>query len=98
MRALTNHKPFDNNLNGIIYSNEINIAVICGKNYSEKLYNFLNQLNLRHATENINPDFLIEYDNVGFQNDGNHIHAILREKNSDFGEDILKNHYLETKH
>lgn len=44
------------------------------------------------------PDFLIEYDNVGFQNDGNHIHAILREKGSDFGEDILKNHYLETKH
>lgn len=44
------------------------------------------------------PDFLIEYDNVGFQNDGNHIHAILREKGSDFGEDILKNHYLESKH
>ncbi len=44
------------------------------------------------------PDFLIEYDNVGFQNDGNHIHAILREKENDFGEDILRNHYLENKH
>ena len=44
------------------------------------------------------PDFLIEYDNVGFQNDGNHIHAILREKGNDFGEDILKKHYLESKH
>lgn len=44
------------------------------------------------------PDFLIEYDNVGFQNDGNHIHAILREKGNDFGQDILKQHYLETKH
>jgi hypothetical protein len=44
------------------------------------------------------PDFLIEYDNVGFQNDGNHIHAILREKGNDFGEDILKQHYLESKH
>lgn len=44
------------------------------------------------------PDFLIEYDNVGFQNDGNHIHAILREKGNDFGEDLLKQHYLETKH
>jgi hypothetical protein len=44
------------------------------------------------------PDFLIEYDNVGFQNDGNHIHAILREKGNDFGEDMLKNHYMETKH
>jgi hypothetical protein len=44
------------------------------------------------------PDFLIEYDNVGFQNDGNHIHAILREKNQDFGEDLLKQHYLNAKH
>lgn len=44
------------------------------------------------------PDFLIEYDNVGFQNNGNHIHSILREKGNDFGEDILKQHYLESKH
>ena len=44
------------------------------------------------------PDFLIEYDNVGFQHDGNHIHAILREKGNDFGEDILKNHYLTSDH
>ncbi|MCY7358838.1 MAG: DUF3500 domain-containing protein [Rudanella sp.] len=44
------------------------------------------------------PDFLIEYDNVGFQNDGNHIHAILREKGQDFGDDLLKRHYLEAKH
>lgn len=44
------------------------------------------------------PDFLIEYDNVGFENDGNHIHAILREKGQDFGEDLLKQHYLHGKH
>ncbi len=44
------------------------------------------------------PDFLIEYDNVGFQNDGSHIHAILREKGQDFGADLLKQHYLEAKH
>jgi hypothetical protein len=44
------------------------------------------------------PDFLIEYDNVGFQNDGNHIHAIFREKGNDFGEDLLKRHYLEGGH
>ncbi len=44
------------------------------------------------------PDFLIEYDNVGFQNDGNHIHAIFREKGQDFGDDMLKRHYLEAKH
>jgi hypothetical protein len=44
------------------------------------------------------PDFLIEYDNMGFQNNGNHIHSIWREKGNDFGEDILKTHYLEHKH
>lgn len=38
-------------------------------------------------------DFMIEYDNIGFQNDGNHIHTIWRDKNNDFGQDILKNHY-----
>lgn len=44
------------------------------------------------------PDFIIEYDNFGFQRDGNHIHSIWREKGNDFGEDILKEHYLEHKH
>ncbi|PCJ93374.1 MAG: hypothetical protein COA50_13860 [Flavobacteriaceae bacterium] len=44
------------------------------------------------------PDFLIEYDNVGFQKDGNHIHSIWREKGKNFGEDILKTHYLNHKH
>ena len=40
------------------------------------------------------PDFIIEYDNKS----GNHIHAIWREKSNDFGEDILKTHYLQHKH
>jgi hypothetical protein len=44
------------------------------------------------------PDFLIEYDNRGFQDNGNHIHSIWREKGNDFGEDILKTHYMEHKH
>ena len=44
------------------------------------------------------PDFIIEYDNFGFQQDGNHIHSIWREKGNDFGEDVLKEHYLEHKH
>jgi len=44
------------------------------------------------------PGFIIEYDNVGFQNNGNHIHSIWREKGNDFGEDLLKKHYLEHKH
>ncbi|MFN3997406.1 DUF3500 domain-containing protein [Algoriphagus sp.] len=44
------------------------------------------------------PDFLIEYDNVGFLDNANHIHTIWRENGNDFGEDILKKHRLEHKH
>lgn len=44
------------------------------------------------------PDFLIEYDNVGFLDNANHIHSIWRENGNDFGEDILKKHRLEHKH
>jgi len=40
------------------------------------------------------PDFIIEFDN----RNGNHIHTIWREKGNDFGEDILKTHYLKHKH
>ncbi|HKJ40759.1 MAG TPA: DUF3500 domain-containing protein [Sunxiuqinia sp.] len=43
----------------------------------------------------ISPTFLIEFDDMGFQRNGNHIHSIWREKGNDFGEDILKEHYLE---
>ncbi|HEV8285352.1 MAG TPA: DUF3500 domain-containing protein [Chitinophagaceae bacterium] len=39
------------------------------------------------------PSFLIEFDNRG-----NHIHAIWREKGNEFGEDVLKKHYLLEKH
>lgn len=44
------------------------------------------------------PDFLIEYDNVGFLDNANHIHSIWRENGNDFGEDILKNHRMSHKH
>jgi hypothetical protein len=43
------------------------------------------------------PSFLIEFDNRGFGN-GNHIHCIWREKGNEFGEDVLKQHYLMEKH
>ena len=39
------------------------------------------------------PGFLIEMDNRG-----NHIHTIWREKNNEYGEDVLKQHYLATPH
>jgi hypothetical protein len=44
------------------------------------------------------PDFLIEFDNNGFEGKGNHIHAIWREKGNEYGEDILKKHYQSEKH
>lgn len=37
------------------------------------------------------PTFLIEYDNV--QNQANHIHAVWRDFNGDFGRDILRDHH-----
>ena len=37
------------------------------------------------------PDFLIEYDNT--QNNNNHVHAVWRDYNGDFGFDLLGNHY-----
>ena len=36
-------------------------------------------------------DLLIEYDNT--QEDGNHAHTVLRRPRSDFGADILAEHY-----
>ena len=45
------------------------------------------------------PGFLIEFDNAGGpRREGNHIHTIWREKGNEFGEDILKKHYLAEKH
>jgi len=41
---------------------------------------------------------------IGFDNNGgprksaNHIHAIWREKGNEYGEDVLKKHYLSEKH
>ncbi|WP_149277535.1 DUF3500 domain-containing protein [Pareuzebyella sediminis] len=37
------------------------------------------------------PTVLIEYDNT--QNNNNHVHAVIRDFENDFGEDILKMHY-----
>lgn len=46
------------------------------------------------------PTFLIEFDNRsgGPRKAANHIHAIWREKGNEFGEDVLKKHYLNEKH
>jgi hypothetical protein len=40
------------------------------------------------------PTFLIEYDNT--QNNANHVHAVMRNLDNDFGDDVLKRHYDES--
>jgi hypothetical protein len=42
------------------------------------------------------PTFLIEYDNT--QNGGNHIHAVWRDFEGDFGRDLLEEHYKTSDH
>lgn len=42
------------------------------------------------------PGFLLEYDNT--QNNANHIHAVWRDLENDFGDDLLKRHYEQTPH
>jgi len=42
------------------------------------------------------PTFLMEYDNT--QNNANHIHAVWRDLQNDFGEDLLKKHYEQHPH
>ena len=42
------------------------------------------------------PTFLIEYDNT--QNDANHIHAVWRDFDGDFGVDLLEEHYKNSAH
>ena len=45
------------------------------------------------------PTFIIEFDNNGGPRNGaNHIHAIWREKGNEYGEDVLKKHYIMEKH
>ncbi|MEO6036751.1 MAG: DUF3500 domain-containing protein [Verrucomicrobiota bacterium] len=42
------------------------------------------------------PTFLMEYDNT--QNDANHVHAVWRDFENDFGEDLLRKHYDQVPH
>jgi hypothetical protein len=42
------------------------------------------------------PTFLIEFDNT--QNNGNHIHSVWRDFDSDFGADLLREHLAAVKH
>ncbi len=42
------------------------------------------------------PTFLMEYDNT--QNNANHIHSVWRDRQNDFGENLLRKHYEQVTH
>lgn len=50
----------------------------------------------RHYYRIQGPTFIMEYDNT--QNGANHIHAVWRDFDGDFGEDLLKKHYESAQH
>ena len=50
----------------------------------------------RHYYRVQGPTFLIEFDNT--QNNGNHIHLVWRDFDSDFGRDLLREHLTAVKH
>jgi hypothetical protein len=50
----------------------------------------------KHYYRILGPTILIEYDNT--QNNGNHVHTVVRDLANDFGEDILKKHYEQQSH
>ena len=50
----------------------------------------------RHYYRVQGPTFLIEFDNT--QNNGNHIHSVWRDFESDFGRDLLREHLSTVKH
>ena len=50
----------------------------------------------RHYYRVQGPTFVIEFDNT--QNNGNHIHSVFRDFESDFGRDLLREHLATVKH
>lgn len=54
------------------------------------------QLGAPHYYRIQGPTFLIEFDNS--QGRGNHIHSVWRDFDGDFGRDLIREHYAQTKH
>lgn len=64
MRGLTNHKPYDFESNGILFSEDVKLGVICPSSHSESFYLFLQGLNA-NIPVSYNPEYIMEY--IGFQ-------------------------------
>ena len=61
MRGLVNNRPYDYPISTSALSSEVRLGVICSKDYSTKLYNFLNQQNQHIPRNKHNPDYLIDF-------------------------------------
>lgn len=64
MRGLINHKPYDFESNGVLFSEDVKLGVICPYSHSERFYSFLQGLNTCIPVS-YNPDYMMDY--VGFQ-------------------------------
>lgn len=60
MRGLITNLPFDNNLNGKVFSSDVSLGIICPTQYSAPLTNFLNGINQTHKA-GVNPDYLMDF-------------------------------------
>lgn len=99
MRGLVQHRPYDYPLMGKVFSNQIDIGVICPSKYSQHFYDFLNKINLKHKP-NVNPDYLIEYPgfssaynvpiNIPVMEDGKWLDNTFNTNSSDLKENSLK--------
>lgn len=64
MRGLTNHKPYDFESNGILFSEDVKLGIVCPQSYSERFYVFLQGLNTTISVS-YNADYMMDY--IGFQ-------------------------------
>ncbi len=76
------------------------MAILHERGISEVYFSWIGSLEPMKAHYYLihSPDFIIEYDNVGFLDNANHIHSILRKNNNDFGADILRKHRMDHEH
>lgn len=76
------------------------MAILHERGLSEVYFSWIGSLEPMKAHYYLihSPDFIIEYDNVSFLDNANHIHSILRKNNNDFGADILRKHRMDHEH
>ncbi|MBR4625688.1 MAG: SIR2 family protein [Alphaproteobacteria bacterium] len=100
MRGLTNHKPYDSLLNERVFSQAIDLGVICPDSASSRFYSFLNNLNRAIETD-AKSDYVIDYNgfytvynvNINIPNVGSDRWCVINELPTDsykLSQDICK--------